>query len=152
VPSALSPELTNNPGYRAAEAYIRPSPVVTAGKLLQSGFDLRNCVFTFKLVAETPTAEDKPTEVLLPEFHFPKDKCTVEVSGGKWSIGHFDEDGGLAQKLKWWHGEGEQMITVMGVKTNLQNALPAGGGEEEIGYLDQCQQTTWTYGYKCSVM
>jgi hypothetical protein len=150
VAPALSPELTSNPGYRAAEAYIRPSPIGTVGKLLQSGFDLRNCTFTFKLVAEKPTAENKPTEIFLPECHFPKDKCTVEVSGGKWSIGHFDEDCGLAQKLKWWHAEGEQMIKVTGMKMNLQSNPAGGAGEEELGYLDQCQETT--YGDKCSMM
>ncbi|OBT89991.1 hypothetical protein VE02_01613 [Pseudogymnoascus sp. 03VT05] len=148
VPSN-APELTAAPGYRAAEAYVRPSPIATAGKLLQSGFDLRNYTFTMRLTADSATAEDNPTEVLLPEFHFPSDKCVVEVSGGKWSIGHFDEDGGMTQKLKWWHNEGEQWLKVVGVRNIIQGAGPS-GGEEEMGYLSQCQQAV--YGTKCSVM
>ncbi|OBT49094.1 hypothetical protein VE00_00118 [Pseudogymnoascus sp. WSF 3629] len=148
VPSN-APELTAAPGYRAAEAYVRPSPIATAGKLLQSGFDLRNYTFTMRLAADSATAEDKPTEVLLPEFHFPSDKCVVEVSGGKWSIGHFDEDGGMTQKLKWWHNKGEQWLKVVGVRNIIQGAGPS-GGEEEMGYLSQCQQAV--YGTKCSVM
>ncbi|KAL5354350.1 hypothetical protein ACLOAV_000439 [Pseudogymnoascus australis] len=144
-----APELTAAPGYRAAEAYVRPSPIATAGKLLQSGFDLRNYTFTMRLVADGATAEDKPTEVLLPAFHFPSDKCVVEVSGGKWSIGHYDEDGGLTQKLKWWHNEGEQWLKVIGVQNSIQGMGPS-GGEEEMGYLSQCQQAI--YGSRCSVM
>jgi hypothetical protein len=102
-----------------------------------------------RLAADRATAEDSPTEVFLPEFHFPSDMCVVEVSGGKWSIGNYDEDGGLAQKLKWWHNEGGQWLRVTGVRNSLQGAGPS-GGEEELGYLSQCQQAI--YGPKCSVM
>lgn len=137
------PELTANPGYRAAEAYVRPSPICTAGTIFKSGFDLRNCVFTFTLNAPKATAEDVPTEIFLPEFHFPKDKCSVDVTGGKWSISTDDADGGLIQRLRWWHAEGEQSIRVTGMMRRQNMAL---GKEEEEGYLDQCQQS------KCVVM
>jgi hypothetical protein len=66
------------------------------------------------------------------------------VSGGKWS--HSDEDGGngyMIQVLKWWHREGEQSIKVTGVRSASQAIL---AGEDEAGYLDQCQES------KCSVM
>jgi hypothetical protein len=145
-PSTLEPELFNSPGYRAAEAYIRPSPYYTWGKLLQSGFDLRNCVFTFTLVADSPTPEDKPTEIFLPEWHFPKDKCTVEVSGGKWTIAKFDEDAGLIQKLKWWHMEGEQWIKVTGVPSRLQQHVAESTGEP--GYLEQYRDSV----SRCTMM
>lgn len=102
-----------------------------------------------RLAADSATTEDKPTEVLLPGFHFPSDECVVEVSGGKWSIGHYDEDGGLTQKLKWWHNEGDQWLKVVGVRNSIQGTGPS-GGEEEMGYLYQCQQAI--YGSKCSVM
>jgi hypothetical protein len=66
------------------------------------------------------------------------------VSGGKWSISNDDgEGGGVIQILKWWHREGEQTLKVTGVRSASQAIL---AGEEEAGYLDQCQQT------KCSVM
>jgi len=137
------PELTSAPGYRAAEAYVRPSPISTVGKILKSGFDLRNCIFTFTLHAHKPSTEEKPTEIFLPEFHFPKDKCEIIVSAGKWTITTDDEDGGMIQKLRWWHVEGEHSIKVTGVQRRQNMAL---GREEEEGYLDQCQQS------KCSVM
>ncbi|TVY94521.1 putative glycosyl hydrolase [Lachnellula willkommii] len=137
------PELTNAPGFRAAEAYVRPSPISTVGKILNHGFDLRNCIFTLRLHAHQACTEDNPTEIFLPEFHFPKDRCEVEVTGGKWTISTDDADGGLIQRLRWWHVDGEHSIRVKGVQRRQNMML---GKEEEEGYLDQCQQT------KCSVM
>jgi hypothetical protein len=137
------PELTNAPGFRAAEAYVRPSPIATVGSIINYGFDLRNCIFNFKIQAHESTSEEKPTEIFLPEFHFPKDKCKVEVSSGKWTISIDDTDGGMIQRLRWWHVEGEHTIKVTGVMRRQNMAL---GKEEEEGYLDQCQQS------KCSVM
>ena len=142
-PSSIPPELTNAPGFRAAEAYVRPSPIATVGNILFYGFDLRNCIFTFRLLAHESGSEDKPTEIFLPEFHFPKDKCEVEVTSGKWSISTDDTDGGMIQKLRWWHVEGEHQIKVIGVPQRQNMTL---GKEEEDGYLDQCQQS------KCTVM
>jgi hypothetical protein len=138
-------EITNSPGYRAAEAYVRPSPIATAGTILQSGFDLRNGVFTFKLTATQPAPENAPTEIFLPEFHFPKDKCTVQTSSGKWTISTDESGGGgaLVQILRWWHADGEQSLKVTGVKRAQQLTR-----QDEEGYLDQCQNTT----NKCAVM
>ncbi|TVY23761.1 putative glycosyl hydrolase [Lachnellula hyalina] len=136
------PELTSAPGFRAAEAYVRPSPISTVGKILNHGFDLRNCIFTLRLHAHKASAEDHPTEIFLPEFHFPKDQCEVEVTGGKWTISTDDSDGGFIQTLRWWHMDGEHSIRVKGVQRQNMRL----GKEEEEGYLDQCQQT------KCSVM
>jgi hypothetical protein len=138
------PTLTAVPGYRAAEAYVRPSPVYTIGKILSYGFDLRYCIFTLSLQSSTAATDSIPTEIFLPQVHFPRDRCEVVVSGGKWSIS--DEDGGngyMIQVLKWWHREGEQSIKVTGVRSASQAIL---AGEDEAGYLDQCQES------KCSVM
>jgi hypothetical protein len=135
------PELTNAPGFRAAEAYVRPSPIATVGKILHSGFDLRNCIFSFRLHSDEAGKEHAPTEIFLPEFHFPKDQCEIEVTAGKWTISTDESDGHMIQKLRWWHVEGEHHIKVTGQKR--QNVL---GKEDEEGYLDQCQQS------KCSVM
>ena len=95
---------------------------------------------------ETPK-EDEPTEVFLPEFHFPRESAQVETSSGKWSINvdEADHGMGLMQRLRWWHGTGEQKLTVRGVKRRAGVAM---GKEEEEGYLDQCQQQT----NKCSLM
>ena len=67
----------------------------------------------------------------------------MDVSGGKWTIGVDDGEAGLIQKLKWWHGIGEQRLTVKGVKRRAGTAV---GKEEEEGYLEQCQQN------RCTVM
>ena len=96
-----------------------------------------------KLRARKAGSEEKPTEIFLPEFHFPKDKCEIEVSSGKWTISTDDMDGGMIQRLRWWHVEGDHTLKVTGVQRRQNMAL---GKEEEEGYLDQCQQS------KCSVM
>ena len=134
-------ELTNAPGFRAAEAYVRPSPIATVGKILQSGFDLRNCTFTFGLHANEAGKEHAPTEIFLPEFHFPKDQCEIEVTSGKWTISTDEADGHMIQKLRWWHVEGEHRIKVTGVQRRTLTLQ-----EQEEGYLEQCQPS------KCSVM
>jgi hypothetical protein len=136
------PALTAVPGFRAAEAYVRPSSIYTIGKILSYGFDLRNCIFTLRLESPTAATESLATEIFLPEVHFPRDRCEVVVSGGKWSISSDGESDGMIQVLKWWHREGEQTLKVTGVRSASQAILAS----EEEGYLDQCQQS------KCGVM
>lgn len=137
--SQTSPE--EKQGFRAAEAYIRPSPIFTHGTLSTHGFDLRNCTFTLSLVTESPTAEDAPTEIYLPEFHFPAANTIVTVSGGKWSIDSQEIESVVIQRLRWWHGEGEQDIKIQGVKRKAGEAL---SNADEEGYLEQCQKNTCT--------
>ncbi|KAF4854239.1 putative glycosyl hydrolase [Colletotrichum siamense] len=139
------PTITNAPGLRAAEAFVRPSPVVVSGDVLQYGFDLRSCTFNLKLKAAAPPSDPAPTVVFLPEFHFPQDNCQVEVSSGKWAISMDDDEGPLVQKLKWWHGDGEQTLKVSGL---VRQHNVAEGSEEDMGYLEQCQKN---YA-NCSVM
>ena len=131
------PEIGSTPGFRAAEAYVRPSPMATVGNVTSSGFDLRNAIFTLSLECKTAATEEVPTEVFLPEFHFPRDKTSVEVSSGKWTISVDDKYGGLIQSLRWCHGAGQQSLTVKGVKRRQGMAL---GTEEEEGYYEQCRQ------------
>ena len=128
-----------SPGFRAAEAYVRPSPIATVGSLKSYGFDLRNAVFTMSLDSTIPAEEDKPTEIFLPDFHFPREHTEVEVSSGKWTISVDDEDRGLLQRLQWVHPAGEHKITVKGVRRRQGMAL---GKEEEEGYMEQCKQST----------
>jgi hypothetical protein len=114
---------------------------VTAGTVTKYGFDLRNSIFTLSLTAPTPTQEATPTEIFLSDFHFPRGETGVDVSGGKWTISSDDVGGGAdMQKLRWWHAEGEQDIKV----TGMSGKAAAIGGDEEEGYLDQCQQSTCT--------
>ena len=128
---------SSNPGLRAAEAFVRPSPLATNGSVQKYGFDLRNCVFSFTLTATEPTKQEAPTEIFLPDYHFPPTGTTVDVSGGKWTIDADDVDGETMQMLRWWHGEGEQTITVKGLKRRMQDALEP---DEEIGYFAQCRR------------
>jgi hypothetical protein len=60
-----------------------------------------------------------------------------------WTISTDDADGGMIQRLRWWHVEGEHHIKITGVQRRQNMML---GKEEEEGYLDQCQQS------KCTVM
>lgn len=132
------PGLGAGPGHRAAEAYIRPYPISTVGSIASYVFDLRKCEFSLKLRAtETATDDRHPTTVFLPEYHFPRDQCTVAVSSGKWEISFDEEEGVLLQKLRWWHAEGEQSLRVTGMvrRYNLVE-----GAAEEGGYYEQLNQ------------
>jgi len=124
-------------GMRAAEAYVRPTPIFTHGKMLSHGFDLVNCVFTLSLRAQASTPGDVPTELFLPEYHFPPGKTQIEVTGGQWRISVDETEGGLQQKLKWWHAAGEQTLTARGVKRRQGTEV---GSRDEDSYLDVCKQ------------
>jgi len=125
-------------GFRAAEAYVRAAPVAVHGAIESYGFDLRSCTFHLNLTAPSPTAQDYPTEVFLPAFHFPQSnqRTTVEVSGGKWEIRIVESVEGAPQQIfRWWHGEGEQHCTIKGLRRKRGQVL-----EEETvdeGYLEQ---------------
>ncbi|KAK4198807.1 glycoside hydrolase superfamily [Triangularia verruculosa] len=139
------PELTVAPGYRAAEAYVRPAPVVTAGTIKNYFFDLKQCQFNMTITAPKAAETDKPTVILLPDYHFPKDECIVEVSSGKWEISSDEEETIMLQRLRWWHGEGDQVLKITGLvkKHNI--------GEGEGGYYDQLSNALDMVG-SCSVM
>jgi hypothetical protein len=140
--STKDPELTNSPGLRAAEAFIRPTPIVVAGDLVSYGFDMRKCAFALTVRSEKPAADDAPTILFLPDYHFPKGHCEVAVSSGKWEISSDESEGVLLQRLRWWHSEGEQTIQVNGMVRKHNEPV---GTEEDAGYLEQCQNN-------CSVM
>ncbi|KAK4176476.1 glycoside hydrolase superfamily [Triangularia setosa] len=139
------PELTAAPGYRAAEAYVRPAPVVTVGTIKNYFFDLKQCQFNMTITAHKAAETDTPTIILLPDYHFPKDECIVEVSSGKWEISSDEEESIMLQRLRWWHGEGEQVLKITGVvkKHNI--------GEGDGGYYDQLSNAFDFVG-SCSVM
>ena len=126
-------------GLRAAEAFIRPTPVAVHGDLSFYGFDLKTATFKVALSAPSSTAEAVPTTCYLPEFHFPSGQTSVEVSGGKWTISSEEIDGALQQILRWWHAEGDQSITVKGLVRKTSSAL---GTDEDEGYLQQCQRNS----------
>ncbi|KAG0154128.1 hypothetical protein PDIDSM_1508 [Penicillium digitatum] len=131
------PSLREQQGYRAAEAYLRPSPTYVSGKLDSHVFDLKNCAFTLSLTAKGATTATAPTEIYLPEFHFPESNIVVAVSGGKWDIDVQDVQGVRIQRLRWWHAEGEQDIKIEGIKRKPGEFASPGGAD--TSYLGQCQ-------------
>ncbi|EZF33803.1 hypothetical protein H109_01591 [Trichophyton interdigitale MR816] len=130
-------------GFRAVEAFVRPGPEAVHGRITKHGFDLRNCTFTLSLTADSPTPSGAPTLIFLPELHFPKDKSTVTVSGGKWEIFSLEFQHGSIQFLKWWHAEGDQTIQIHGVKRELSAIVSP---HDDEGYIEQCKQ------HSCIVM
>ena len=90
------------------------------------------------LDASTSVAEEYPTEIYLPEYHFEPSETTVDVSSGKWTLDIDRFDGHVMQKLRWWHGVGEQSITVKGVKRRPGMEM---GSDEDIGYLEQYRRS-----------
>jgi hypothetical protein len=149
--AAAAAAASDSAGYRAAEAFIRPYPIVTHGNVTYNLFDLKNSNYTFTLNSPSPTPQEFPTEVFLPNFHFPTQQTQVEVSGGKWTIGLRETDGidGAEQQvLRWWHGEGEQKITVKGAK-RPRGAGTTGLEKDDVdGYLKQYLEM----GKQCAVM
>ncbi|KAJ6024998.1 glycosyl hydrolase [Penicillium herquei] len=125
-------------GYRAAEAYLRPSPIYVSGTLENHVFDLQNCRFTMSLTATKATAIDAPTEVYLPDFHFPEGEVEVAVSGGKWELDLYPIQGIKIQRLLWWHGEGDQDIQIDGIKRQPGEYVNPSG--DDVSYFEQCQR------------
>ena len=145
--STLTSDVTA--GFRAAEAYIRPTPIFTHGKIESYGFDLKSCTFNLCFTAPSSTPSDLPTEVFLPDFHFPQlnQQTSVEVSGGKWQIKVIETEEGAPQQIfQWWHGEGEQKCTIKGVRRKL------GQGIEEDAPEDNYLETYLQMGKNCTIM
>jgi len=129
-------------GYRAAEAYIRPTPIYTAGDLVSSGFDLRECTFHLSLTARKSTDQDHPTEIFLPIYHFPREKTNIEVTGGKWTITTEIVVEEPVQILKWWHAGGDQKISIKGHKRKRGAVVEQ--EEFDESYLEQYKRMICT--------
>jgi hypothetical protein len=145
--TASSPTSSEAAGYRGAEAFVRPHPELAHGAITSHGFDLKTCTFHLYLTSPSSTPQEYPSTIFLPDFHFPRDHTSVEVSGGKWEIRTEEAVEGAAQQvLKWWHGEGEQKITVKGLRR--KRGQVEASAEEEEGYME----AYWQMGRNCSVM
>lgn len=97
------------------EAWLRPAPVYTNGRLESYTFDLKKCTFTMRLIANQ-AAPHTPSEIYLPEFHFPMGYTSVTVSGGEWEICFQEFHTVKLQYLRWWHGEGAVEIKIKKTK------------------------------------
>lgn len=89
------------------------------------------------LTAKVATATDAPTEIYLPDFHFPDKSTAVAVSGGKWEIDQQVIQSIKVQRLRWWHAEGEQDIKIEGAKRQPGEFTNT---SDDMTYLEQCQR------------
>lgn len=114
---------------RASEAFIRPSPVYTAGVIESSGFDLAKATFKMTVKAEKPAEEEWPTEIFIPEIHFPDAEGAVEVKveGGRWEL---DRERSV---LRWWNEEGVRKIEVKGREVGTWGLVGEEGGVTGVG-------------------
>ncbi len=90
-------------GGRALDAVVRPYPLAVAGTLTRYGFDLR--ARRFELVVEGDARVTQPTELYVPERHYPGG-VAAQVSSGR------TQHDATAQRLDWWHGGGEQRLVL----------------------------------------
>lgn len=149
--SAAASAASESAGYRAAEAFIRPYPIATHGDVTSNAFDLKSSLYTLTLTSPSPTPQDYPTEIFLPNFHFPTQQMHVEVSGGKFTVGLRETegiDGAEQQVMRWWHGEGEQRVTVRGVRRQRGAGQVGQEHDDNDGYLKQYLEM----GKQCAVM
>jgi hypothetical protein len=102
-------------GHRAVEAWLRPAPIYTNGRLESYTFDLKKCTFTMRLTANQ-VEPHTPSEIYLPEYHFPMGDTSVSVSGGEWEISVQDFHTVKLQYLRWWHGDGALEIKIKKTK------------------------------------
>lgn len=90
------------------------------------------------MAAKARTTQDAPTEIYLPDFHFPASQSVVTVSDGEWAIDYEEIKTVKVQRLRWWHREGEQEIKIQGVKRKAAGLMNE--GSDEVSYLEQCQR------------
>ncbi|PYI19682.1 glycosyl hydrolase [Aspergillus violaceofuscus CBS 115571] len=140
ITSEFSQSNEDKLGFRAAEAFIRPSPIFTSGLVSKYSFDLRNCTFTLSLIGnERSLNEETATEIYLPEFHFPGGHAVVSVSSGEWTIDSDEVNSVKVQRLRWWHPAGAHDIKIQGVKRKPGES--ATSSSDELSYLEQCQSS-----------
>ncbi|KAK7206880.1 glycoside hydrolase superfamily [Myxozyma melibiosi] len=97
-------------GSRAAQAFVRPFPLVTAGLPREYGFDLAKKEFSMVIVADDNTGQpSNATQIHVPELHFPNGVMDVRISSGRFEIDK------VAQRLRWWHDDGVQSIRIFGL-------------------------------------
>ena len=126
-------------GLRAAPAYVRPYPMATHGDIVSYGFDLKSCVFQLKSRAQSKASEDAPTEIFLPEYHFPPESMDVTVSSGRWTMDREGKGGVAIPVLKWWPSEGgEQTLRVKG--TIKRQGLSM-SDDADAGFLERCRES-----------
>jgi len=127
-----------NAGSRAFEAFVRPSPIVVAGKPKSYLFDMRTATFTLSMIPHShEPAEDAPTEIFLPEYLFEDCEPVISPSSGRWIVYR------PAQVLRWWHyGSGEQTITITSAYRR----------DGVIGTADDDVEGWYYWNGKCGIM
>ncbi|KAK9460607.1 glycoside hydrolase superfamily [Lipomyces oligophaga] len=106
----VSSPFTNEAGCRAIEAFVRPTPLATSGIPQEYGFDIKTAVFNLSLFADDCLSKNIPTEISIPDFHFPNGDMEIEITSGRW------EHDKPAQLIRWYHDEGLQKIKITGLR------------------------------------
>ena len=110
------------------EAFVRPSPIATAGTPISYTFDLANCSFHLKF-QPIHKAEEKPTEIYIPDYFFRGGaEPEIAVSSGKWLMLR------QVQVLRWWH-EGSE-----------EQSLKISSGYRHIGMAESVDDTGYYLG------
>lgn len=121
---------------RAARAFIRPAPLSAHGSIVSYGFDLQHRRFSLDVLASRSAPAHAPTEVFLPELHFPDDAFDVTVSAGRFEIAREPiTSRGQRQMLRWWNDDGQQRCVV-----EVRKAAGVGEEEEDEGWWNRCRE------------
>jgi len=124
--------------FRAAEAYIRPTPVYTHGDVVSFGFDLKTVEFKMSVSARSSATTESYTEIFLPTYHFEKGQFDVHIDDGRWDLDVDDCQGTITQRLRWWYPAGQHTISI-------KAAARRAGRISRESPMDQCMD-------KCSLM
>jgi len=102
------------------EAFVRPSPIVTAGIPISHSFDLANCSFDMKF-KPTRSTDEFPTEIFIPDYFFRGGtEPEISVSSGRWHMLR------PVQVLRWWHEGAEEQ------ELNISSGYRHTGMEESV--------------------
>lgn len=97
-------------GTRAVDATIRPYAIKVNGITTKCEFDLKNHTFTLTVLNLNDIKHNNenpaPTEIFLPNYHFPAALLMVDSTGGKWK---YNSD---TEMLLWWNKKGSQTLKV----------------------------------------
>ena len=115
-------------GTRAHQAFLRPSPILVSGRVVEYGFDLKKRIFTLTLDAARDGGGDAVTECFLPSLHF--------AALVKWDVDGTAQAPGVTldiarQLLTWRHSpSGRHTLVVYGVEQGGDGTMKVVADEE----------------------
>ncbi|KAK9478127.1 glycoside hydrolase superfamily [Lipomyces japonicus] len=113
-----SSDVTDTVGARAVEAFARAFPLVTVGIPQSYSFDIKTATFKLELYGDGGSDDSLPTEIFVPDFHYPNGDVQIAITSGRWELDR------SRQVLYWWHEPGKQQIEIVGIRGE-QKTVPA---------------------------